>query len=193
MTKKQSKQQMGYWLDKSVDPPEVRSVMCTVRANGIWNVPDDCPKPRNDVIFSAPEAAVAAVLPLRMHTRESLIGLMNELYQDERKVRDILRRFREREGTAGPFGDIVPFTILTTSRRITLGGKEYSLGTVLDVIEGLEETDGFFDRILINDPHLAEFLEGKQVAERHNKGSYYKGPKYDEFRKAVFEAAGIKE
>jgi hypothetical protein len=59
---------------------------------------------------------------------------------------------------------------------------------VLEVLEELQNTDGYFTRILINDRSLADKLEACELASRSARGSYFGGPKLESFMKEHHDA-----
>lgn len=78
--------------------------------------------------------------------------------------------------------------ITITVTEVQIGESWFGFNTVEELLEGLEETDRMFNRIVINDSALAKALESLNVVWRHNKGSYARGDEYDKFVKE-FRAA----
>lgn len=56
------------------------------------------------------------------------------------------------------------------------------------LLEELGECDGFDRRLLIHGVEEAKLLETHELAVRHNKGSYYAGPKLEAWLKAAHQA-----
>lgn len=53
--------------------------------------------------------------------------------------------------------------------------------TLLDILDGLADTDGFFNVIVIYEGEVARYLERREVVRKTSRGSYYKGPQYAAF------------
>lgn len=77
-----------------------------------------------------------------------------------------------------------PVTIEVTS-LILEDGTSIAESNLAEVLEALEDTDGVFDLIVIYDPNIAKLLEAEGAANRTSRGSHYKGPKFDAFRKKL--------
>jgi hypothetical protein len=60
---------------------------------------------------------------------------------------------------------------------------------LLELLEELEGTgDGLFQRLVLYSDDQVKDLERRGLASRHNKGSYYAGPKLGEWLKAAHQA-----
>ena len=73
----------------------------------------------------------------------------------------------------------------STTRYVSINCKEFLLGEVFEILYGLEDTDGLFVTLVINDAELANMLENFEVAFRGTRGSYSKGKNYRAFCKLV--------
>jgi len=59
---------------------------------------------------------------------------------------------------------------------------------LIELLEELQTCDGYTSRLLIHDSREAKDLEARGLAVRHNKGSYYPGPKLEEWLKEHTQA-----
>jgi hypothetical protein len=70
-------------------------------------------------------------------------------------------------------------------------GFEFSdVYELYELLDALGESDGFMTRILIEYPPWGKKLEELNVAVKSNRGSYYRGKKFDSFRKEVTKLLG---
>lgn len=64
---------------------------------------------------------------------------------------------------------------------IEIDSKEVRFGDLIEVLEGLSDTDGFFTVITIHSQTIADILVKYGAANMNAKHSYYRGKKYKEF------------
>jgi hypothetical protein len=76
-----------------------------------------------------------------------------------------------------------------SSTEIEIQGKWFSLSEVLDVMEGLEGTDNFGARIVIDNHELGPALEAEGAAFKNARGSYYRHKRWEELNKKWWEVA----
>ena len=50
-----------------------------------------------------------------------------------------------------------------------------NIDMLIDLIEELDDADGYFERVLISDKKLTNFLEANDIVLRSTRGSYSKG------------------
>lgn len=75
---------------------------------------------------------------------------------------------------------------------ITIDGKEFLLGDVIQVLQALDDTDGIFTFAHVSSPELEEMLRANKAADRDNRGSWYcLIPGYYDLFEQVCKAAGF--
>jgi len=64
---------------------------------------------------------------------------------------------------------------------VEIDGEEFLWGEVAEVLEGLTETDGYFEFILIDDDRLSTVLEAHSVLKRNARGGQTQGKNLQSF------------
>jgi hypothetical protein len=67
-------------------------------------------------------------------------------------------------------------------KYFVIEGEEFKVSDVWDLMEGLYDSS-YVKPLLIFDGKLAKILEKLEVITRTTRGSYYRGPKYEEWTK----------
>lgn len=81
--------------------------------------------------------------------------------------------------------EIIKKPVETNFLKTELG--EFNLDDVMELLEDLEDADGFFNVVVIYNHKLGEWLESKGAAFRNARGSYAKGKNYKEIYDAVYK------
>lgn len=76
--------------------------------------------------------------------------------------------------------------VTTRVNFVEIDGKEFRLNDVLEIAEELAEADGFCYNLVIYDSNISKMLEEQGVASRNARGSYGRGPNYEEFLNELY-------
>ena len=82
---------------------------------------------------------------------------------------------------------------VTTTRTVTyveIGGHEFEAYYVKEILEGLADTDPYFNRMVMHNDRLEKALDAAGVIWKSVRGSVAKGKNYEAFVKEFEEATG---
>lgn len=68
---------------------------------------------------------------------------------------------------------------------IKIDDKEFLFSDYVEIIEMLENTDGYFNTIIVNDDDLADALIRHEIASKNTNGSFRRGPNYEKAREKI--------